>query len=258
MWQKNNAWDGLAAWTAVEKLIKNRSKEDSAMVDANLPRPDQSSIQSAWETAEMQASLIRHARLDPTTATKQHRKAMLKALQARISPDTISFCLSGILWHQTYPEDWRKLLALADDDTPYHSIDDLEAFTRTYLHLIAVLPVQLLPHVDSKLLFAFSSRDSHNSFGIRSLEDDGSEFFGYGCWPTASYFNHSCAPNVAKRRVGRTWEFTADTDISMGEELNITYLSGEERMSSREIRMRTLKKNWGFDCGCVRCSTETS
>jgi hypothetical protein len=165
----------------------------------------------------------------------------------------MSFCISGILWRYRQPQDWEKVVALADDNTPYHNSDDLEAFTRTYLHLLAILPLPLLEFTTAETLFLLSSRDSHNSFGIRSLEDDGSEFFGYGCWPAASYFNHSCGPNIVKQRNGRIWEFRADRDIGSGEELCITYLSGEERKLSREKRMLTLKRNWGFDCGCERC-----
>ena len=178
---------------------------------------------------------------------------MSKALQAKISPDVMSFIVSGIVWRYNLPQDWERVLALADDTTPYHSVDDLQAFVRSYLQLLATLPIQLLPLVTPETIFLLSSRDSHNSFGIRSLEDDGSEFFGYGCWPAASYFNHSCGPNIEKIREGRVWQFRAGSDIAEGAELNITYLSGEERKLSREKRMETLKRNWGFECGCRRC-----
>lgn len=236
----------------MEQLVKGRSKEDSEMVDAELPRPKRQEIKEAWEAADAQASLIRIAR-GSNGVTKQHRKALSRALAAPINPDILSFCLSGLLWHQRCPEQYPSLLALADDETPYHSTDDLAAFTRAYLHLVSVLPPTLLPNTTAGTLITMSSRDSHNSFGIRSLEDEGSEFFGYGCWPAASYFNHSCMPNVDKIRVGRAWEFRSAKDVKCGEELCITYLSGEERKWSREKRMETLKKNWGFECGCGRC-----
>jgi hypothetical protein len=251
-WKQEVGETGIEAWTAVESLVNKRTKEDSAMVDSDLPRPKSKTITDTWKTVEAQASLIRVARQD-NAATKQHRKALQKALLAPLSPDSLSFCVSGLLWHHNHPTAWPNLLALAADSTPYHSIDDLHAFTRTYLHLLAVLPLALLPLVTFKTLFILSSRDSHNSFGIRSLEDDGSEFFGYGCWPAASYFNHSCAPNVEKKRVGRVWEFRAGQDVDKGGELCITYLSGEERKLSRGKRMGTLKRNWGFECMCERC-----
>lgn len=267
-WKQWNGHVGVQAWGAVESLVKKRSKEDEEMVEQGLPRPSSEEIRQAWEAAEAQANLIRAVReaeelkSEPLVEqandkvvriTKQHRKAVSKALQQKISPDIMAFIVSGIVWRHNKPDEWDRVLALAEDDTPYHSTDDLQAFVRSYLQLTAVLPRQLFPIVTAETVFLFSSRDSHNSFGIRSLEDDGSEFFGFGCWPAASYFNHSCGPNIEKRREGRAWYFTAGTDIKQGEELNITYLSGEERKLSRAERMQRLKKNWGFDCGCKRC-----
>jgi SET and MYND domain-containing protein len=269
-WREKNGELGVQAWEAVENLVRRRTKEDDDMVDANLPRPKPKEIRKAWADVATQAKFIRVARgaqepvpgtdwvartndSDPVTVTRQHKKALQKAIMDRISPDVMSFCVSGLVWRHQNPEEWGRVLALASDDTPYHSIDDLHAFVRTYLHLLAVLPLPLLPLVTPENLLLLSSRDSHNSFGIRSLEDDGSEFFGYGCWPSASYFNHSCGPNVEKVRVGRVWEFRAGDDIEEGEELCITYLSGEERRLSRGKRMETLKKNWGFECMCDRC-----
>jgi hypothetical protein len=261
-WREENSEVGIEAWAAVENFVKGRGKEDNDMVDADLPRPKLKEIKKAWESVAAQAALIRVAREAESTKdgeggavqiTKQHRKALLKARQAVISPDIMSFCLSGLLWHHTRPMEWEKFLALAEDRTPYESIDVLFAHTKTYLALLAVLPVALLPNVTAEMLYLISSRDSHNSFGIRSLEDDGSEFFGFGCWPAASYFNHSCNPNLEKKRVGRTWEFRANRDIAKGDQICITYLSGEERKLSRNKRMVTLKKNWGFECACERC-----
>ena len=262
-WREEKGEVGIQAWTAVENLVRKRSKEDSDMVDGDLPRPKAKEIKDAWDSVAAQAALIRSAREAEQKSnadnesvvlmTKQHRKALQKALQERITPDVMSFCVSGIVWRYRHPEQWERVQALADDKTPYHSSDDLAAFTRTYLHLVAILPQQLLPLVTAETLITLSARDSHNSFGIRSLEDDGSEFFGYGCWPAASYFNHSCGPNIEKNREGRTWYFRAGRDIQQGQELCITYLSGEERKLSRGKRMLRLKKTWGFDCACERC-----
>jgi hypothetical protein len=262
-WREENSEIGVQAWTAVEALIRKRCKEDSDMADTDLPRPKSKDIKQAWESVAAQAALIQIAREGEQTqdageehavqVTKQHKKALSKALQAQITPDVMSFCVSGVVWRYLHPEQWERVLALAPDKTPYHSFDDLHAFTRAYLHLLAILPLPLLPLVTADSIITLSSRDSHNSFGIRSLEDGGSEFFGYGCWPAASYFNHSCGPNLEKKREGRTWYFRAGRDIQKGEELCITYLSGEERSLSRGHRTLRLKKTWGFDCMCERC-----
>jgi hypothetical protein len=257
-WRQENGEIGVQAWTAVESLVRKRGK-----VEADVPRPKSKEIRQAWESVAEQAALIRVAREgeqkrpdgdEPAVqVTKQHKKALAKARQGQITPDVMSFCVSGIVWRYLHPEQWERVLALATDKTPYHSSDDLQAFTRAYLHLLAILPLPLLQLVTAESIITLSTRDSHNSFGIRSLEDDGSEFFGYGCWPAASYFNHSCGPNIEKNREGRTWYFRAGRDIEKGKELCITYLSGEERKLSRGQRMLRLKKTWGFDCGCERC-----
>lgn len=247
-------------------LIRKRAKEDSEMVDIELPRPGPGDIERAWEACIVPAALIRVARQAESNmqsvevasdagvqVTKQHRRAITKALQQPISPDVMSFCVSGLLWLYHCPEELETILALEADATPYGNAQDLLAYTRSYLHLLAVLPGKLLHLLTPANLFLLSTRDSHNAFGIRSLEDDGSEFFGYGCWSSASYFNHSCSPSVVKQRVGRTWEFRTGRDVNVGEELCITYLSTEERAQSRGVRMGTLRRNWGFECGCVRC-----
>ncbi|KAH7121143.1 hypothetical protein B0J11DRAFT_58093 [Dendryphion nanum] len=264
-WKANNGDIGVETWTAVEKLVKGRSKEDSEMVEINQPRPKPEEITEAWENVATQAALIRVARQgvenknlngepDPAVmVTKQHKKAIQKALLQPISPDIMSFCVSGILWNYQKPEAWDNVLALAADKTPYHNADDLLAFTRTYLHLLCIVPLPLLDIVTPETLYLLSSRDSHNAFGIRSLEDDGSEFFGYGCWPAASYFNHSCRPNIEKKRIGRDWEFRLGVDVEKGQELCITYLSSEERRLARGKRMQILRKSWGFDCMCEGC-----
>lgn len=259
---------GIQAWTAVEKLTKGRGKEDSEMVDVGLLRPGVDEIKTAWDAVEQEAGIIRAARAGErsrvnndsvreggggTGPTKQHRRAIQKAQQAPISPDIMSFLLSGLLIHTTQPTSWPSILALATDTTPYHSTADLLSFTRSYLALLTILPIPLLPHLTPTTCLTLSSRDSHNSFGIRSLDDEGSEFFGYGCWPSASYFNHSCEPNLVKRRVGRVWEFCTRRDVQGEEELCISYLSGEERGLGHGKRVERLRANWGFVCGCVRC-----
>ncbi|KAF0327957.1 hypothetical protein GQ607_004788 [Colletotrichum asianum] len=257
-WHQETGELGVQAWTEVEKLVKKRSKEDNELVDIGLPRPQANEIAEAWEETKAQAELVRASRMaqlggEGVKITKQHRKAVQKALQQPIQPDVMSFCVSGLVARYNHPDKWEHVLSLAVDSTPYSNADNLKAFTRTYLHLLAILPLRLLFLATPETFHQLISHDSHNSFGIRSLEDEGSEFFGYGCWPSASYFNHSCGPNIVKRREDRVWEFRAAKDIASGEEMNITYLGGEEKDMPRDARMSILRKNWGFDCGCKRC-----
>jgi SET and MYND domain-containing protein len=148
------------------------------------------------------------------------------------------------------------LTQLVPDETPYPSPSDLENNVYAYLQLLALLPTDLLPHIQPKTCRTVVERDSHNSFGIRSLDDDGDEFFGYALWPEASFFNHSCRPNVAKRRTGRTWEFWLLRDVKTDQELTISYLGGEENELDFAERRRRLQTTWGFECQCERCDLE--
>ncbi|KAJ0166674.1 putative protein lysine methyltransferase SET6 [Colletotrichum tanaceti] len=278
-WQQEAGEVGIQAWAEVKKFVSKKSKRDDEMVDINMARPSENEIAQAWDGTKKQAALIRTLRMStvelmddarngdgpqPLTAkgntsrpiTKQHAKAVQKALQQPVQADIMGYCVGGIIAQYETPQKWEHLLSLAVDSTPYSSAGDLAAFTRTYLQLLAILPLPLLPFITPESLFLLSSRDSHNAFGIRSLEDEGSELFGFGCWPAASYFNHSCDPNVEKKRVGRAWEFRAANAIVKGGELCITYLGGEERKLSREARMLTLKRNWGFECQCKRCEEQ--
>ncbi|KXH43708.1 hypothetical protein CNYM01_13082 [Colletotrichum nymphaeae SA-01] len=277
MWKRETGEVGVQAWTEVSTLVNKKKnnggsnnngggKARDEMVDLTKPKPAAEEITQAWQATKGQAELIRTLRTAESSAdngsnngvpiTKQHRKALQKALQQPIDPDVMNFCVGSLVALYNHPKRWEHVLSLAVDSTPYINTADLHAFTATYLQLLAVLPLPLLSLVTPESLFLISSRDNHNAFGIRSLEDEGSELFGYGCWPAASYWNHSCGPNIEKRREGRVWEFRAGRDIGKGEEMCITYLGGEEKKWSREKRVSTLKRNWGFECGCKRCEEE--
>ena len=74
-----------------------------------------------------------------------------------------------------------------------------------------------------------------------------------------AYFNHSCNANLARvlsksSPWGRT-RLVATRDISLGEELCITYLTNLKE--SKACRTRLLQKYYGFACACVRCSNDS-
>lgn len=95
-----------------------------------------------------------------------------------------------------------------------------------------------------------------NSFGIweTSESDDDREYLGYMVHPEASYFNHSCVPNVEKKRVERVFQYILQTDVQKGEELCIDYKGILHLDVNR--RMAILKDNWFFECKCSRCLSE--
>ncbi|KAJ2768870.1 hypothetical protein IWQ56_002770 [Coemansia nantahalensis] len=115
-------------------------------------------------------------------------------------------------------------------------------------------------------------REMANSFGIydppatlHSLSPEGlgtravyqeleQEYLGSSIYPTAVYFNHSCCPNIAKTRVGRSMWFVSAVDISKGEELFISYGNITDPVAERRAR---LKEHFFFGCCCTRCARES-
>lgn len=121
----------------------------------------------------------------------------------------------------------------------------------------------LLPSLTPETLQALQNAASHNSFSIRPSLTSGAynaEFLGWGLWTAASIWNHSCVPNVAKRREGEGWVFVVDgrvnggQGVQAGDELCFSYLGGDEEDLSREERRDRLGTAWGFDCGCGICA----
>lgn len=95
-----------------------------------------------------------------------------------------------------------------------------------------------------------------NAFGIWQLGEscESREYLGYCVFPRASYFNHSCDPNVTKTRVGRSMVFTLNKDVGKDVPLCIDY-SGILNLPTVE-RRQCLRENWFFDCLCDRCKSE--
>lgn len=250
----------LQAWATIEKAFRSKktSLDSDGIVacDAAESRPATLTINQAWGAAENTAASILSARTGGPTATKAHRRALQLASSSLPPADVLSYQMHAILARHTFPERWDSVLSLADEPCPYTSRQELHDHVTSYLFLLASLPEPLLPLVTPDTLRTVKSREVHNSFGIRSLEDEGSEFFGYGVWPSASYFNHSCRPNVKRRRVGRKWLFETRCDVGEGQELYISYLNGEEELLTAAERKARLRKTWGFDCGCQRCSRQ--
>lgn len=95
-----------------------------------------------------------------------------------------------------------------------------------------------------------------NAFGIWSQETDeqvDKEFLGFGVYPSASFFNHSCQPNMIKKRINNELHFITKLQVQKGDELCIDY--GNYLNEDVTIRQQYLKE-WFFDCGCKRCTEE--
>lgn len=248
----------LQGWAAVEKALKSKkpSEEEGIMACSAESRPAASVIEQEWAAAAHTAASIRSARTGGPGVGKTHRRSLQHASSLAPPADVVNYQMQTVMSRHMYSERWAAVLSLADEQRPYASLRELQDHVRSYLFLVATLPEDLLYLVTPDTLRTIKSREVHNSFGIRSLEDGGAEFFGFGVWPSASYYNHSCRPNLRRRRSGRKWIFEATAAIETGEELQISYLGGEEETLSTEDRKTRLRKTWGFDCGCQRCNEE--
>ena len=194
--------------------------------------------------------------------TKKQRRT-LQAVQDKFKefqdPYLMWYMLEGLVNPISNPVNWTCLEQLIADASTYKEVGNMMRNTEAYLMLLAVVPETLLPWITESAVRSLHAHSSHNVFGLRALDeggeegDSGSECFGYGLWPHASYWNHSCAPNVQKQRSGRTWKFWANRDILKDEELCISYLGGDERSLDDIERRAQLKETWGFECGCSKC-----
>ncbi|KAJ9656395.1 Histone-lysine N-methyltransferase set-6 [Neophaeococcomyces mojaviensis] len=291
-WRAANDEICLEASRAVETLIKTshkrRSKHDveeettSRPLDGTSPRVDK--ISSEWSAAERLGESVVRARRT-TKPTKTSRAILRSASEFMPDPDILTYALCGVLSAYKAQELSAKmapdahiaptsaaellpsLYQLTPDDRVFMSsptaASPLEDYVLAYLMLLAVLPMPLLHLVSIDLIVNLASRASHNAFSIRpegiTDGDQSGEFLGWGVWPEASFFNHSCRPNVTKERKGRIWLFRINTTdlIASGQQLCITYLGGDERDLDVHERRKRLQEQWGFVCQCDRCTEES-
>ncbi|PSR82497.1 hypothetical protein BD289DRAFT_371132 [Coniella lustricola] len=256
----------LQTWAAVYQSSQARAQKakegpgPAPAGDETPAKPTGQVINEAWDSAVATAAFIIDVRTAGAKATKAQKRALqLAATRVVPSTDVLTFQTHALLTRYISPSHWAAILSLADEPCPYTTQQELQDHITAYLHLAAIVPPALLPLLaTADTLRTAKSREVHNSFGIRSLEDAGSEFFGYGCWPSASFFNHSCRPNVRRRRTGRVWTFEAACEIPSGRQLCISYLNGEEDALDLAERRARLCKTWGFSCACERCGSSQS
>lgn len=308
---RNKPGIGFQSWVVLEELVRKRAAKDAsrdtAMADVDAPRPGMEEVNAAWRRVAQPGEAIEAARTaewEGQRPSKTNSKVLREAVSGyslRCDPDVLSFLLAGILLrakeqllarletatngihepHTASP--WSSLLALASTETPYPNALVLQSHCDSYLLMLAVLPFPLLQFVRPSNVRAIPKHEAHNSFGIRSLDDAGDEFLGYGVWPEASLFNHTCSPNLGKARGrsasdveglrsngtdevtmnghggpvnGRSWSFWTSKDVKKGDELSISYLGGEEQELNAKDRRQRLTTTWGFECRCARCVGE--
>ncbi|KAI8885848.1 SET domain-containing protein [Backusella circina FSU 941] len=102
-------------------------------------------------------------------------------------------------------------------------------------------------------------RERSNSFGLWEKSNDSEdvtddlELLGWGIYPSAVYFNHSCDANIIKKRQGRQMVFVTRSMIEKGQEACISYGNVDADLKTRRAR---LYENYNFVCQCTRCTHE--
>ncbi|KAG0017201.1 hypothetical protein BGZ80_008531 [Entomortierella chlamydospora] len=108
--------------------------------------------------------------------------------------------------------------------------------------------------IDNNLFRTILYAEVANSFGIRDASD---ELLGFAVFPRACFFNHSCRPNIEKKRrqggKARQMEYWSTCVIEQGEECCISY---GDISKGRAERMSRLEDMYFFRCSCVRCIEE--
>lgn len=148
----------------------------------------------------------------------------------------------------------NELLKIAKYPVLIRSLGNIYKFLKT------TLPVQLQSLLTTETLRLIVGREFGNSFGIWQLVDDSSnenkEFLGYMLHPEASFFNHSCRPNIKKYRIDNRMYFQTTQDIKQGEQVCIDYYHVLDEPF--EVRQKTMMENWFFNCSCERCVLEAT
>lgn len=102
--------------------------------------------------------------------------------------------------------------------------------------------------VSSEMFYSICGALQMNAFGVYNNVDTCTAI---GSYPFASYFNHSCAPNICRIMEGRVATFYTLCDVAKGTPLCICYCEVEDPTS---LRRAHLLSSYRFHCECLRCS----
>lgn len=132
----------------------------------------------------------------------------------------------------------------------------LFSYIRVFKFIKLTCTAELQPFITTDTVRSLIGKNLSNAFGIWSNttnKDEDKEFLGFSVYPSASFFNHSCDPNIIKIRMRNDMCFETLRDIAEGEELCINY----GNFQSEDVNKRQLElQEWFFDCGCTKCRLE--
>lgn len=132
----------------------------------------------------------------------------------------------------------------------------LDSYIKIFKYLRLTCKSHLQKFVSVASVRAIIGKNLTNAFGIWSKPEsitDEKDYFGFSVYPSASYFNHSCLPNLNKIFEGSRVIFKAFSDINPGDELCISYIGKPHEDES--VRQKCLDE-WFFKCLCVKCTDQ--
>jgi SET and MYND domain-containing protein len=263
-WMQEQGPVGIEAWESLASFVRQNKSKVYDEIFHEGSRPGRQTVEAEWKKAKEQARVLGLSRPEEgaTRAIENPGKAaraILRKVTSKIYPDILSYHLSAHLFRQAHEASWNdEIRTLAMDHTPFRSQNELEAHSNSLPQLVSFLQHELATDHLIEVCATVAEADNHNAFGINSgtNEEEKEEYMGFAVFPSISYFNHSCRPNLIKTRFGRSWRMEADGDIPAGTELCITYLGGEEKDLDVWRRGARLREAWGFDCRCQKCLEE--
>lgn len=132
----------------------------------------------------------------------------------------------------------------------------LDSYIKVFKYLRLTCKSHLQKFISVALVRAVIGKNLTNAFGIWSKPESitgEKDYFGFSVYPSASYFNHSCLPNLNKIFEGRRVIFKAFSDINPGDELCISYIGKPHEDES--VRQKYLDE-WFFNCLCIKCTDQ--
>ncbi|KAF9322187.1 hypothetical protein BG003_005350 [Podila horticola] len=243
----------------VTEVIMRHQHPESSTTQVNATFADYCAMQSNELTILRQELKSEMDGSDETSAPSADASAQARKQHEFVKLDEPA---DSEHWH------WRRLLSMA----PAHLLSCLYVYLRLRdaCFLVSLdstsdnLPLPSLT-IDQATFRAILYREVANSFGIRDASD---ELLGFAVFPRACFFNHSCCPNVQKKRATglpsreqsgeetqrvRQMEYWSTREIQAGEECCISY---GDISQSREERQLRLEEMYFFRCSCPRCINE--
>lgn len=235
------------------KMMKKHNPDDDHQKQLNSVKISQEIINSRWQEVEQWMERIK--------CMKKSKQLLQLPI---ISEDEYTCCrfvaetLFKIRSYDVVCDTMKSFWELQSNE-----LSKLEEFPillhfqeLVYKTLYILLPDRMGSCFNTKIFRHIMGSEYGNAFGIwqEDESDDSREFFGYQVVPRASYFNHSCIPNLTKTRVGKTVIFTLNKPVSVDDELNIDYSGVLDYPTVK--RREFLKNTWFFDCQCARCKLE--